>query len=72
MPTNPIRGAAKAWIALAGVIATALLGEFGPGTAIGHILVIVAVVATAATTYAVRNTPATDAPPRSEEVEGTH
>lgn len=51
-----LTSAAKAWVALAGAIATALLGVFTASTSVGQILTIIAVVATAVVTYATPNT----------------
>jgi len=47
--------AAKAYVALAGAIATALLGVFTADSRVGQVLTIVAVVATAVGTWAVPN-----------------
>lgn len=55
-----LTAAAKAWVALIGSIATALLGVFTSDTTIGQVLTVVAVIATAVVTYAVPNTPYTD------------
>lgn len=55
---TPIPEAAKAYVALVGTIATALLGVFAADSEIGKVLTIVAVVATAVGTYAVPNRPA--------------
>lgn len=49
---------AKMYAALAGSIATALLGVFAADTTAGQVLTVVAVVATAVTTWAVPNKPA--------------
>ena len=49
--------AAKAYVALAGAIATALLGVFTADTTVGQILTVVSVIATAVATYAVPNSP---------------
>jgi hypothetical protein len=46
---------AKAYVALAGAIATALLGVFAADTTVGQILTVVSVVATAFGTWAVEN-----------------
>lgn len=47
--------AAKAYIALAGSIATALLGVFTAETTIGKVLTVVAAIATGVGTWAVPN-----------------
>lgn len=47
--------AAKAYAALAGSIATALLAVFTADTLVGKILVVVSIVATAIVTYRVPN-----------------
>jgi hypothetical protein len=49
--------AAKAYAALAGSIATALLGVFTGDTLLGQILTVVSVVATAFATYQIPNEP---------------
>ena len=49
--------AAKAYVALAGAIATALLGIYGPETPVGHWLTVIAAVCTAVATFAVPNRP---------------
>lgn len=49
---------AKAYVALIGAIATALLGVYAADTPVGHWLTIVSVVATAVGTWAVPNQPA--------------
>lgn len=46
---------AKAYAALVGAIATALLSVYGPDTAVGRWLTVAAVVATAVGTWAVPN-----------------
>ena len=56
---TPIPQAAKAYVALAGAIATALLGVYTADTTVGQALTVVVVVATAVGTYAVPNTPDT-------------
>lgn len=48
---------AKAYVALIGSIATALLGVFAAETTVGQVLTIVAVIATAFGTWAVENEP---------------
>jgi hypothetical protein len=48
---------AKAYAALAGSIATALLAVFAADTTVGQVLTVVAVVATAVGTWAVPNAP---------------
>lgn len=47
--------AAKAWVAMIGAVATALLGLFTGDTVIGQILTVVAVIATVVGTYQVPN-----------------
>lgn len=49
---------AKAYVALAGSIATALLGVYAADSTLGQILTVVSVVATAFGTWAVENAPA--------------
>jgi hypothetical protein len=49
---------AKAYAALLGSIATALLAVFTADTTVGQVLTVVAVVATAVGTWAVPNAPA--------------
>lgn len=51
---------AKAYVALAGAIATALLGVYAADSTFGQILTIVSVVATAFGTWAVQNKPEAD------------
>lgn len=46
---------AKAYVALIGSIATALLAVYGPETEVGRVLTVIAVVATAVGTWAVPN-----------------
>ena len=46
---------AKAYVALVGSIATALLGIYAADTSVGQVLTVVAVVATAFGTWAVEN-----------------
>ena len=46
---------AKSYASLIGAICTALLGLYGPDTSLGHILTVVAAIATAVATYAVPN-----------------
>lgn len=61
--TNPITHpleAAKAYVALVGTIATALLAVYGPETEVGQWLTVLAVVATAVATFAVPNAAARD------------
>jgi hypothetical protein len=55
---TPVPEAAKAYIALVGSVATALLGIYGPETDAGHILTVIVAVATAVATFAVPNRPA--------------
>lgn len=50
---------AKAWVALAGSIATALLGVYAADTTVGKFLTVVMVVATAFGTWYVENAPDT-------------
>mgnify|MGYP003424820540 FL=1 len=50
-----IAESAKAYAALIGSIATALLAVYGPDTDTGRILVVLSVVATAVGTWAVPN-----------------
>lgn len=45
----------KAYTALVGSVATALLATFGPDTTVGQVLVVVSVIATAVGTWAVSN-----------------
>jgi hypothetical protein len=47
--------AAKAYVALGGAIATALLGVFAADTVVGQVLTVVAVIATAVATWATPN-----------------
>lgn len=47
----PGMNAVKAYVALIGSIATALLGVFTGDTTVGQILTVVAVIATAVATY---------------------
>lgn len=47
--------AAKAWLALVGAIATALLAHYGPDTAVGGVLTVVVAVASAVVVYRVPN-----------------
>ena len=49
--------AAKAYVALVGAIATALLGIYGPDTQVGQVLTVVVAIATAIATFAVPNRP---------------
>lgn len=48
---------AKAYVALIGSIAVALLAVYGPETQVGRVLTVVSVVATAVGTWATPNTP---------------
>jgi hypothetical protein len=57
MSNFSLPAAAKAYIALAGAIATALLGVFAADTTVGQVLTVVAVVATAVGTWAIPNAP---------------
>jgi hypothetical protein len=52
---NHIAQSAKAYVALIGSIATALLAVYGPDTTVGQVLTIVTVIATAVGTWAVPN-----------------
>jgi hypothetical protein len=45
----------KAYVALVGSIATALLAVYGPETAVGQVLVVLSIVATAFGTWRVEN-----------------
>ena len=45
----------KAWVALIGSLATGALATFGPETTVGHVLVLVAALATFLSTYGVKN-----------------
>jgi hypothetical protein len=51
---------AKAYVALAGSIATALLGTFTADSQVGKVLTVVSVVATAVSTWAIPNTKPAD------------
>ena len=51
----PGLNAAKAYVALLGAIATALLGVFAADTTVGQVLTVVAVIATAVATYRLPN-----------------
>lgn len=62
--------AAKAYVALAGAIATALLGVFTADTTVGQILTVVSVIATAVATYAVPNEPGKNVSQRGEAYVG--
>lgn len=55
---------AKAYAALVGSIATALLGVYAADSSVGKVLTVVAVVATVVTTWAVPNTSTTRKAPR--------
>lgn len=55
MENFTIPAAAKAYVALAGAVATALLGVFAADTTVGQVLTVVAVIATAVSTWAVKN-----------------
>lgn len=55
---NHVLKNAKAYAALLGSIATALLAVFAADTTVGQVLTVVAVVATAVATWRVPNTPA--------------
>ena len=55
MLSNHILASLKAYTALLGAIATALLGAYGPETEVGHVLTIVLAVVTAIATWAVPN-----------------
>lgn len=56
--------AAKAYVALLGAVATALLGVYAADTTVGQVLTVVAVAATAVATYRVPN--------RGKPAEGRH
>lgn len=69
--SNPMQYA-KAYAALIGSIATALLGVYAADTTVGQILTVVAVVATAVATFAIPNTPApAPAEPLDERGQGS-
>lgn len=56
--TNPLTRpleAAKAYVALVGTIATALLAVYGADSEVGKVLTVIAVVATAVATFVVPN-----------------
>jgi hypothetical protein len=53
---------AKAYVALLGAIATALLGVYGPDTSVGQVLTVIVAVATPLATWAVPNA---DSKPKS-------
>lgn len=55
LPVNHVLTNAKAYVALAGSIATALLAVYGPETTVGQVLTVVSVIATAIGTWAVPN-----------------
>lgn len=64
--TNPLTRpleAAKAYVALVGTIATALLAVYGPETTVGHWLTVLSIVATAVATFVIPNA---DAPSEAE------
>ena len=46
---------AKAYVALVGAIATALLGVYAADTTVGQVLTVVSVIATAFGTWAIEN-----------------
>jgi hypothetical protein len=48
---------AKAYVALVGSVATALLALYGPDTQVGHILTVVVALATAFSVHQVPNKP---------------
>lgn len=52
-----ITKAAKAYVALVGSIATALLGVFASDTQVGQVLTVIVALATALGTYRVPNAP---------------
>ena len=54
-PMSHVLTNAKAYVALAGSIATALLAVYGPETSVGQVLTVVSVVATAVGTWAIPN-----------------
>lgn len=66
--THPLE-AAKAYVALIGSIATALLAVYGPDSEVGKVLVVISAVATAVVTFAVPNAKA-PAEPEHEVVQG--
>lgn len=49
---------AKAYVALVGAICTALLGVYAADSAVGQVLTVLSVIATAFGTWAVENAPA--------------
>lgn len=55
LAVNHVLTNAKAYVALAGSIATALLAVYGPETSVGQVLTVVSVVATAVGTWAIPN-----------------
>jgi hypothetical protein len=57
MPAHLLANA-KAYAALIGGVATALLGIYGPETEVGHGLTVVVAIVGAFITWAVPNTPA--------------
>lgn len=61
--TDHFRANLKAYAALLGAVATALLGTYATGSTLGDVLTIVVAIATAVGTWAVPNTPATTLPP---------
>jgi hypothetical protein len=55
--TEHLLAKAKAYVALIGSLATALLALYGPDTQVGHILTVVVALATAFSVHQVPNTP---------------
>lgn len=86
MLTEHLLTKAKAYVALVGVVATALLGVYGPDDGIYQWLTVIVAVATAVGTYAVPNAEAGfdwpdlvdddvrphDSTPDDPDVAGTH
>lgn len=56
---------AKAYAALVGSIATALLGVYAADTPVGRVLTVLAIVATTVGTWCVRNAEVVDNPARA-------
>lgn len=61
--------AAKAYVALIGSIATALLAVFTADSTVGKVLIAIAVIATAVVTYRVPNADELDADPVEDAYE---
>lgn len=53
---------AKAYVALIGAIASALLGVYAVDTTVGQVLTVISIIATAIATYRVPNKPAKNKP----------